>query len=33
LVRSSAARISDLIAKGQNLKNRFHRSRMETAAF
>src|SRR5258707_10291598 len=33
LVRSSAGRISDLVAKGQNLKNRFHRSRMEKAAF
>ena len=33
LVRSSAARISDLVAKGQNLKNRFDRSRMEKAAF
>jgi len=29
LVRSSAAQISDLVAKGQNLKNRFDRSRME----
>ena len=25
MVRSSAARISDLVAKGQNLKDRFHR--------
>src|SRR5882672_279729 len=33
LVRSSAAQISDLVAKGQNLKNRFDRSRMEKAAF
>jgi hypothetical protein len=33
LVRSSAGRISDLVAKGQNLKNGFHRSRMENAAF
>src|SRR5258707_2174621 len=33
LVRSSAGRISDLVAKGQKLKNRFHRSHMEKAAF
>jgi hypothetical protein len=33
LVRSSAGRISDLVAKGQNLKRGFHRSRSEKAAF
>lgn len=33
MVRSSAARISDLVAKGQNLKDRFHRFRMKRRPF